>query len=49
MVVMMMMPVMMMMVMVMDADADAHRADMGANNVGVGRACARTQHCEGEQ
>jgi hypothetical protein len=35
-----------MVVMTMDADADSHRADVGSDNGGVGR--ARAQHCEGK-
>jgi hypothetical protein len=35
-----------MVVMTMDADADAHRADMGSDHGGVGR--ARAQHGEGK-
>jgi hypothetical protein len=39
-------PVVMMAVVAMDANADAHRADMSANDIGVGR--ARAQHHEGD-
>jgi hypothetical protein len=41
--------VMVMMMVVMDADADAHRADMCANDISVGRACARAQHGQRKQ